>query len=199
MTPDLLTGLLIFALVGSLTPGPNTLMVMASGANFGYRRTLPHMMGIMLGFMAMVALMGLGLSRIFDMVPVLEQVLTVCAVLYMLWLAWKIAHAAPLDASAKASKPLTFLQAAAFQWVNPKAWAFAITAVTVYTQDTGVGPVLIVAGMLGLVSFPSTSLWTVIGLQVARVLTDPRRRAIFNWGMAGLLLLSLYPAIAAAY
>jgi len=195
MTYDLILALALFSLVTSITPGPNNLMVMASGANFGLRRTVPHLLGISLGCVFMISLVGAGLVQIFDMIPNSYSALRIASVLYLLWLAWKIAHAAPAQKGESGGRPMTFLQAAAFQWVNPKAWAMALTAITAYAPDRSFLAVGIVAAMFGIVSLPSVTSWTVLGQQMARVLTNPTRLAIFNWTMAGLLVLSLYPVI----
>ncbi len=114
MTPELLTALVGFAFVSSVTPGPNNVMLMASGANFGLRRSVPHMLGISIGHSFMVTMVGLGLGQVFVAVPGARTVLTVLSVVYLLWLAWKIAHAAPPDRREAAGSALTFLQAAAF-------------------------------------------------------------------------------------
>lgn len=197
MSIDILLGLMGFALVSSITPGPNNLMLMASGANFGFLRTVPHMLGIALGFTLMVFLVGLGLAQVFDAYPVLHTILKVVSVLYMAWLAWKIANSAPPTEGAAAGTPMTFLQAAAFQWVNPKAWAMALTAVTVYSLGTSVLAVAAVAGTFGLVNGPAVSTWTLIGQQMRRFLTNPARLRAFNWTMAILLMASLYPVLIA--
>jgi threonine/homoserine/homoserine lactone efflux protein len=128
MTLDILMALVAFCFVGVITPGPNNLMLMASGANFGFRRTVPHMFGIGLGMPVLVTLVGIGVMRVFEALPIVQTVLTVLSVAYLLFLAWKIANAAPPSAAAaeQTGKPLTFLQAAAFQWVNPKAWFMAL-------------------------------------------------------------------------
>ena len=129
MTHELLIALLGFAFVTSVTPGPNNMMLLASGVNFGFRRTVPHMLGISIGHSLMVFLVGLGLAGVFKAWPPALVMLKVASVAYMLWLAWKIAHAgAPGEGTARA-RPFSFLQAAAFQWVNPKAWAMALGAV----------------------------------------------------------------------
>jgi threonine/homoserine/homoserine lactone efflux protein len=195
MMLDTLPALALFALVTSVTPGPNNLMLMASGANFGFRRTVPHMLGVSLGFAMMTFLVGAGLTGLFQTYPVAVTALEVVSVAYMLWLAWKIAHAAaPKDRQAGGT-PMTFLQAAAFQWVNPKAWAMALTAVTVHAPDRSMGAVAAVALIFGAINLPSVSLWTLTGQQLRRVLTNPRRLTIFNWTMAGLLVLSLAPVL----
>lgn len=196
MNYDLLLGLILFAFVSSITPGPNNLMLMASGANFGFRRTIPHMLGVGIGFSVMIVLVGAGLIQVFDLYPVLHTALKIVSVLYLLWLAWKIANAAPPEGEAKSdATPFTFIQAALFQWVNPKAWTMALTAIAVYTADQSLGAVTLVALIFGLVNLPSVSSWTILGQQMARFLTSPARLRLFNWAMAGLLVLSLYPVV----
>jgi threonine/homoserine/homoserine lactone efflux protein len=198
MTTDLLIPLVTFCFVTSVTPGPNNLMLLASGANYGFRRTLPHMTGIALGFTAMVALVGAGLAGVFAAVPALYTALKVAAVAYMLWLAWKFANAAPppdrTDA-APAGRPMTFAQAAAFQWVNPKAWAMALGAVTAFAPDQSLAAILTVAAVFGAVNLPTVSLWALIGQEMRRFLTDPVRLRIFNWTMAALLVASMVPVL----
>ena len=194
MTTELLIALVGFAFVSSITPGPNNLMLMASGANFGFRRTLPHMLGISIGHSVMVTLVGLGLGQLFETYPVARLILQVGSTAYLLYLAWKIANAAtPREGEAK-GKPFTFLQAAGFQWVNPKAWYMAIYAITNYTPDGSVlAGSLIVAGVFACTNFPSIMVWTTIGTQVKRLLSRPALLRAFNWTMAGLLVLTLYP------
>lgn len=195
MSYETLAGLVGFAFVTSITPGPNNLMLMASGANFGFRRTLPHMLGIGIGFTLMVAVVGLGLAGVFQTSAMAQTVLKVLAVLYMLWLAWKIANAAPPEDRAAEGRPITFVQAALFQWVNPKAWAMALTAVTVYAASGTILAVLAVAAVFGAINLPCVSSWTVLGQQIRRFLTNPGRLRAFNIVMAVLLIASLYPVL----
>ncbi|WP_120634494.1 LysE family translocator [Ruegeria sp. EL01] len=195
MTYDILLALITFAFVSSITPGPNNLMLMASGANFGFRRTIPHMLGIGLGFTFMVLLVGAGLVQVFDRYPLSYTILKVASVAYLLYLAWKIAHAAPARGQDLSGTPMTFLQAAAFQWVNPKAWAMALTATTAYTPDQTLNAIVVVALVFGAINLPSVSTWTLLGQQMARILTNPRRLLVFNWTMAALLVASLYPVL----
>lgn len=195
MTHDLFLALAAFAFVSSITPGPNNLMLLASGANFGFRRTLPHMLGIGVGFGVMIVLVGLGLVRIFDAFPVAHLVLTVVGTAYLLWLAWKIANAQPPDSARVRAKPFSFVQAALFQWVNPKAWQMALTAITLYAPDRSTVAILWVALVFALINLPSVSTWTVLGQQMRRVLSNPARLRAFNWSMAALLVASLIPAI----
>ena len=195
MMLQILPALLTFAFVTSVTPGPNNMMLMSSGANFGFRRTVPHMLGIAIGFTAMVFLVGVGLTGVLLAEPRLAKALALVSVLYMLWLAWKIAHAAPPEASETKARPLTFLQAAAFQWVNPKAWAMALSACALYAPDQTARAVGFVAVVFGAVNLPSVSVWAAMGQGLRRVLTDRRRLVAFNWTMAGLLVLSMLPAL----
>lgn len=195
MTYELIAALAVFAFVSSITPGPNNLMLMASGANFGFVRTIPHMAGVALGFVFMVVLVGLGLSQIFETYPISHTILKVLSVAYLLFLAWKIANAAPIGGRDAAGSPMTFLQAAAFQWVNPKAWAMALTAVTVYAPSNSALGMVMVAVVFGTINLPSIGSWTLLGQQIARVLTNTKRLVAFNWTMAVLLVLSLYPVL----
>ncbi|WP_299876543.1 LysE family translocator [uncultured Sulfitobacter sp.] len=195
MTLDTFAALALFAFVSSATPGPNNLMLMASGANFGFRRTVPHMLGISVGFLVLMLGAGIGLVQIFDRFPVVYTLLLVASVAYLLWLAWKIANAVPAQAQAARGNPMTFLQAAAFQWVNPKAWTMALTAITVHVADGGTAMLALAALVFALVNLPSVSMWTVMGQQMARFLTNPVRLRLFNWSMAALLVVSLYPVL----
>jgi threonine/homoserine/homoserine lactone efflux protein len=195
MSRDLLLALLGFAFVTSVTPGPNNMMLLASGANFGFRRTLPHMLGISIGHAVMVFLVGLGLASVFKAWPPALTALKLVSVAYMLWLAWKIAHAAAPGEGKEAAQPMTFLQAAAFQWVNPKAWAMALTAVSAYVAVPSVAAYAAVAGVFALVNLPSITLWVVAGQVVRGWLTGPGRLRAFNWTMAVLLVLSLWPTL----
>ncbi|UWR26759.1 LysE family translocator [Sulfitobacter sp. S223] len=195
MTFETVTALAVFAFVSSATPGPNNLMLMASGANFGFWRTIPHMLGISIGFMVMLFCVGAGLVQIFDRFPLIYDVLKVASVVYMLWLAWKIANAAPVSKAETVGSPMTFLQAAGFQWVNPKAWAMALTAITVYVGDTSLLWLSAAAFLFAVVNLPSVTIWTIAGQQLQRILTNPRRLQAYNWTMAALLIASLYPLL----
>ncbi|MEM7075037.1 MAG: LysE family translocator [Pseudomonadota bacterium] len=195
MTYDLLAALFVFAFATVITPGPNNLMLMASGANFGFRRTVPHMLGIGLGMPAMVVVVGLGMMRVFELWPPSLTILKVLSVVYLLYLAWKIAHAAPPGQAEAGGKPLTFLQSAAFQWVNPKAWSMALTAITLYATGRDLPAILIVAGTYVLMSGVSTTSWTALGQQIGRVLTNPARLRAFNVTMALLLVATLVPVL----
>jgi threonine/homoserine/homoserine lactone efflux protein len=197
MTRDLLLAFIAFAFVTSITPGPNNMMLLASGVNFGVRRSLPHMFGISLGFMLLVAAVGLGLGQLFAQVPLLYSVLRYVGAAYLLYLAWKIAGAgAPDSSGASKAKPFSFIQAAAFQWVNPKAWIMAIGAITTYTpQEHFTTNVLLIAVLFALVNAPSVGIWTVAGSLLRRWMDKPLVLRVFNGGMALLLVASLYPIL----
>ncbi|PKF71387.1 lysine transporter LysE [Pseudomonas fluvialis] len=198
MTPELLLAFVLFAFVTSVTPGPNNMMLLASGVNFGLRRSVPHMLGVSLGFMLLVLAVGLGLGQLFQRWPLLHALLAWGGATYLLYLAWKIARSvAPSDSGAAPGKPFTFVQAAAFQWINPKAWIMAITAIGTYIpQEDFLGNLLLLAPLFALVNGPSVGLWTVAGSLLRKLLQDSRKRRLFNHGMAMLLVLSLYPILA---
>ncbi len=199
MSLDLLLGLLIFAFVSSITPGPNNIMLMTSGATWGFARSVPHLLGVALGFVAMATVMGLGLAELVAAAPRLQAVLKAVAAVYLVFLAWRIATAAaPVPGRRSRSRPLTFTEAAAFQWINPKAWAMALTALAAYVPpEGGLGATLTVAAVFGLVNLPSVAIWVGLGTQLRRWLERPSRRRAFNAAMAALLLLSLWPILAA--
>jgi threonine/homoserine/homoserine lactone efflux protein len=201
MTPDLLAALFVFASVSSITPGPNNLMLLASGINFGLRRSVPHMLGISSGFTVMIVLVGLGIMQIINAVPALGIIISTLSAFYLLYMAWKIAttNTAPIsnEDAATASKPFTFVQAALFQWVNPKAWTMALTAISVYApKSQGWIAVFVVAGIFGVINLPCTSLWAAMGAKLRNFLSDPARRRAFNIVTALLLVASLYPMLA---
>lgn len=197
MTLEIFTALVTFAFVTVITPGPNNLMLMASGANFGFRRSVPHMMGIAIGFPSMVLLVGVGVMQVFDLWTPSYTILKVLSVAYLLYLAWKIANAAPpKEAGAEVEgRPLSFFQSAAFQWVNPKAWSMALSAITLYATSRDLTAVLWVAGAYVAVSAVSTTGWTVLGQQMRRLLKNRRRLRVFNWTMAALLVATLIPVV----
>jgi threonine/homoserine/homoserine lactone efflux protein len=191
MNQETLVALFAFAFVSSITPGPNNLMLMASGANFGFRRTVPHMLGVAIGFVFMILMVGIGLVGLFDLWPPAYTVLKVLSVVYMLWLAWKIANAAAPQTEQQNQQPMSFMQAALFQWVNPKAWTMALTSVTVYAPGQNMVAVLWVALIFGVINLPSVSIWALLGQTMRRWLSSPARLRWFNWTMAALLVASL--------
>lgn len=196
MPADMMLALVIFGAVSSVTPGPNNMMLLASGVNFGLRRTMPHMLGVSLGFGAMVLLVGLGLGQIFARLPWLHVVIRIAGILYMLRLAWLLASSGSMGVAAARARPMTFLEAAAFQWVNPKAWAMAVSAIAAYTLPADfVVSVAVVALVFTVVNLPAILLWAAFGAGMARFLADPWSIRMFNLTMASLLVASLYPSV----
>jgi len=195
---ELLFPLAVFSFVTSITPGPNNMMLLASGVNFGFRRTIPHMLGIGIGFALMVLLLGLGLGQVFVRFPVIYTVLKYVGAVYLIWLAWKIANSGPIEGEGESkARPMTFLEAAAFQWINPKAWTMAVSAIATYLQpEQPLLSALIIAGFFGLVNLPSVSVWALFGMGMRRFLNDPKHVRLFNCAMALLLIASLWPVLA---
>jgi len=194
---DLVIPVTLFSAASLSSPGPNNVMVAASGVNFGFRRTIPHMLGIAIGFAVMNLAVGLGLGRVFETYPQIHVVLKYLSISYLVFLAWKIANSGPVKEGGRRAEPFTFLQAAAFQWVNPKAWAVAVGAVATFTTVGGnlLAEVVVMSLIFLLWTIPSASIWIFFGTVIGRFLHTPRRLKAFNWFMAGLLLLSLVPAI----
>jgi threonine/homoserine/homoserine lactone efflux protein len=190
---ETLIPLFMFAVSATMTPGPNNVMLLASGANFGMRATVPHMLGISFGFPFMVFAVGLGLGAVFEQLPVLHEILRWAGAAYLLWLAWRIAGAAGMGETEKRGRPFTFLQAAAFQWVNPKAWIMVISAFSVYsTPDAEPLPQAFLFGAIFCaISFPSCGLWTGLGSVIGRVLKSATALRLFNGAMAALLAASI--------
>ena len=187
-----------FAVVAGFTPGPNNLMLAASGANFGFRRTLPHLLGIVCGFPLVVLAVGLGLGAVFQRHPEVHGVMKFVGAAFLIYLAWRIATAGPGSPDTAPGRPLTFLEAALFQWVNIKGWVFAIGAITTYTTVGGRMSLelAVILTISLLVTIGSTTAWTGFGVGLSRFLQgSPVVRRVFNVGMALLLVLSIVPVV----
>lgn len=196
MPLDVFLALLVFSFVASVTPGPNNFMLLASGVNFGFRRTVPHMLGIFAGFLVLLIAIALGIGALLDRFPSLHLALKIAGGLYLLWLAWKIATARSMKTTKAGARPLRFLEAAAFQWVNPKAWVIALAAMAAYTDPQRYAlSALIVCLAFSIVNLPSVSLWAGFGTALRGFLDDPVRLKWFNISMGILLVLSLWPML----
>lgn len=195
MTLEQILALSLFAFVSSITPGPNNLMLLTSGVNFGVKRTVPHALGIAFGFFTLLMCTGLGLIELFDRFPITYTIMKVFCVLYMFWLAWKIIKSGQPETKDEAATPIAFIQAALFQWVNPKAWAMALTAFSVYAPSLAISVVLLVSITFTIVNLPSVCVWIVLGTNFRRFLSTERTLKLFNIIMALLLLASLYPIL----
>ncbi|MBJ9966901.1 LysE family translocator [Burkholderia seminalis] len=188
---------MLFALVTSITPGPNNTMLLASGVNFGFRRTMPHLFGISIGVAILMLCVGFGLGEAFKRLPLLYTILEAASVAYLLYLAWRIGTSGEVKAHGAKPRPMTFVEAAAFQWVNPKAWMMVLTAATTVrlSADYGMNAAWMSVVFI-LIGFPCICLWAAFGLGLRRFLSNPRALRIFNVTMAVLLILSLYPLVA---
>ena len=188
--------LMTFAFAASITPGPNNLMLMASGANFGWRGTLPHLMGVIGGFGIMTCILGAGLLQVLELAPQILVWLQVLCGLFVLYLAWKIATAAPLnDNQAGHARPFRFIEAAAFQWINPKGIAMALTIITTYAGDKTFADIAPIIAVFLAVNLPCAATWVLIGQRLRSWLQEPARLRVFNCTMAFLLIASMVPAL----
>lgn len=194
---EIFIAVLFFAFSTTITPGPNNVMIMSSAVNYGVKASMPHYLGICLGFPLMVLLVGLGFGVVFDRYPNLHQLIKVLGVLYLLWLAWQIASAEPKAIEKGERKPLTFFQAALFQWINGKAWVMASGAVAAFTSVNGNALVEVLAITLAflLVAFPCVGLWLVFGSLLRKVLTNTLMQRAFNITMALILVASIIPVL----
>ncbi len=196
MTATTYLALLVFSFVSSVTPGPNNIMLFASGVNFGLRRTIPHMLGISIGFGILLAAVGAGVGALLEQVPEAFLALKIVGGLYMIYLAWRIANAGAPKTGDATARPIRFLEAAAFQWVNPKAWVMAVVAMATYTSEGDYATnVAIVVLTFSVVNFPTVSVWAVFGMAMRKWLSNPRVLRAFNVTMALALVLSLWPML----
>jgi len=193
--PEKLLPFLLFSLVGSITPGPNNMISTASGAAFGFARTVPQMLGVSLGYPLMIVAFGFGLGEILRRAPWLHEALRYAGAAFLLYLAWRIAQAAGPD-RAEAKRPLTLIEAALFQWLNPKAWTLAIGTIAAFTTPglsfNGFLAEIALIGMLsGVIAFGSLAIWCLFGVVIASALADERKRRTFQLSLAAVLALSV--------
>ncbi|MCF6445216.1 LysE family translocator [Nereida sp. MMG025] len=186
--------LITYSIASTVTPGPNNVMLFASGANFGLRRTVPHILGVSFGHAVMILGLGAGLMQVFAIMPAAHLVLKSGATAYLLWLAYRVATAAPPSTAQTRGQPFSFVQAATFQWVNPKAWAMHLNALALFAPpETAWGGVVLVAVVLPLINTPCVTLWALLGATLKTWLRTPRLLQLFNVAMAALLVASLIP------
>lgn len=197
--PPNLAAFALFAVATSVTPGPNNIMVASSAASNGVRATVPQMLGISLGFGAMVVIVGLGVAGPLVDHPGLHAALRWAGGVWIVWIAWQIARtgAVALPDGQERVTPMGFLGAALFQWINPKAWVLAVATVTTYaTPGSGLtGQILAFAALFAILSVPCTLLWSLLGAGAGRVLRSPVQLRAFNAVMAALLVLSVLPSL----
>ena len=196
MDATTIVSLALFSTVAAFTPGPNNLMLAASGVNYGFRRTLPHISGITVGFLLLILAAGLGLARLFIALPELHTILRILSLGFLIYLGWKIAMAGPIE-DASSSKPLSFGTALAFQWVNPKAITVTISTITAYTGNsaTPYTDLAIIFVIYAITTIGSTVAWAIAGQMIGHVLKDRKTRRLFNFTMAGILVASLMPVV----
>ncbi|MEL6751730.1 MAG: LysE family translocator, partial [Pseudomonadota bacterium] len=181
MNTTVVAALCVFSFVSSITPGPNNVMLFASGVNFGFRRTIPHMFGISIGFGVMLAAVGAGIGALVTQVPGVLLAIKIVGGLYMLWLAWKIANSGPVAQAEGTASPMTFMQAALFQWVNPKAWMMATFAMATYTASGNYWVnVAIISSVFAAINLPAVGVWAGFGQALREVLKDPFWLRVFN-------------------
>jgi threonine/homoserine/homoserine lactone efflux protein len=192
---ELLGPLVLFAAAATLTPGPNVVLVTASAANFGFRRTIPQMLGSTLGFAAMIMAAGLGLAGVVHAEPRLHAVLKYAGGAYLLYLAWRIARADPASRSAARARPIGFFEAVLLTWLNPKAWVSTLSALAAFStvDGDGLSESALIAFVLASGCLISVAIWAAFGAAIGPFLARPRVRLAFNGSMAGLLVLSLVP------
>ncbi|WP_028214290.1 LysE family translocator [Paraburkholderia mimosarum] len=200
MLPELFSALpagMLFVVVTTITPGPNNTMLLASGVNFGFRRTVPHILGISAGVVLLMLSVGFGLGEVFRHVPVLYVVLESASIAYLLYLAWKIGTSGDLKVKGGEHRPMRFHEAIAFQWVNPKAWMMVLTAATTIRLSADFGTnTMVMALLFYVIGLPCICMWAAFGTGMRRLLSNPRRLRVFNVAMALSLLVSLYPMFA---
>ncbi|SKA58474.1 LysE family translocator [Enterovibrio nigricans] len=194
---DYIIAVTLFAISASATPGPNNLLLMSSGVSFGVRRSLPLMCGICFGFALMLFLVGIGFGQIFQQFPELHFIIKCVGTVYLLYLAYLISRSEELDSTGCDAKPLSFLKGALFQWVNAKVWVVATGAIAAFTTlgDSYYAQNLTIALTFFIISFPSVGIWLLFGSALNKVLTSSKRRALFNYTMSGLLVLSVLPVL----
>ncbi len=202
MNHEILIAASLFSFVSSITPGPNNMMMLASGVNFGFRRSVPHWLGICGGFTFMLCAVGLGLHTLLADHPALYDLMRYAGSAYLIWMAWRLATATATpasqddDAPKSEARPLGVWAAAAFQWVNPKAWVMAVTAMSAYLPARAQAiDVVVLALLFGVINLPCVACWAGGGAALRRLLQDPLRLRIFNISMALALLASLYPML----
>ena len=194
MAYSLFYAFLAFMVVMYFTPGPNNIMVLSSGLTYGFRRTMPHILGITFGFAFMVGAVGLGFGTVFLAFPILQTILKYAGAAYLIYLAAAIAMSGPPKPGEASRGPMTFWGAALFQWVNVKGWVMVIGTITAYAAIAAFPwNIAIQTGLSLLMGIISTSIWTLFGSALRPVLTSSTAVRIFNVVMAILLLASLYP------
>jgi threonine/homoserine/homoserine lactone efflux protein len=197
MSIDLFLAMMVFAFVASITPGPNNFLLLASGVNFGFRRTLPHMAGSCLGFLWLLLAVGFGLGTLLTLYPPFHLALKIAGGGWLLYLAWKIGMSRSLsDGSPVEAQPMTFFEATMFTWINPKAWVSGLASMAIYTDPAQpYVSVAMITGAFMLAGFPCVPIWVLFGVGLRTFLSDPVRLKWFNIIMGLALAATLWPML----
>jgi threonine/homoserine/homoserine lactone efflux protein len=190
---ELIPAIALFGFAAAITPGPNNIMLTASGSAFGFTRSIPHMLGIAIGFPLLVVAIGLGLGEILVRFPAVHTVLKYAGAAYLLYLAWRIAQAGSADGGAANARPLNFLEAVGFQWINPKAWVISLSAIPAFTTVGGNyhAEILVISLVMGIVALPTLVIWCLFGVGIRQLIRSPRSARVVNLALAGLVALSV--------
>ena len=189
-------GIFTFTFVAGITPGPNNIMLLASGLNHGIKKSLPHYLGICFGFPLMVAAIGFGLGVFFERYPQLHNIIKTLGICYLLYLAWKIAVSNTINENNTIKQPISFIQAALFQWLNPKAWVIAIGAISAFTIQSNITQsILFIIISYLITALITMGIWLGFGVTLQSLLNNDKRKQGFNICMASLLVLSIIPMI----
>ena len=183
MTVELIFALFIFAFVSSITPGPNNIMLMASGTNFGFRKTIPHILGINIGYSMLTFSLGIGLMEVFNLFPLIKIILKSLCSGYLVYLSYRIATSSTgTDKNEKQqSRPFSFTEAMLFQWVNPKGWTMALSAITIYSPTNALSGIILVTVAFSITNFPCQCLWTLLGQQFRKLMSSSFKLKMFNY------------------
>jgi threonine/homoserine/homoserine lactone efflux protein len=194
MQSELLLGLIAYTIATSITPGPNNLILLSSGANYGFRKTIPVLLGIVLGFSIMIIVVGLGVTQVFERFPAVKTIMVWASLAYTAYLAWRIGSSDTIGQAGK-ERLMSAAQAALFQWVNAKGWVMALTAITLFAPSNSFTSVMIVSLIFAMTGLPSVSIWSLAGVQLKKFLSTAQRLRYFNISMAILLMLSVLPIL----
>ena len=194
---EVLPALLLFTASASFTPGPNNIMILSSGLNFGVRRSLPHLCGVCVGLAVMLIAVGSGVGYLFSKYQYIHEAIKIIGVCYLSYLAWKIATSAPSQQADTLAEPLTFMQAALFQWVNPKALVMGTSAIATFTTVGSdlVPQIALIVLVFFIMAWPAVASWLMFGASLQRVLANPNHQRRFNIAMALILMASMYQVI----
>ncbi|KZN39767.1 LysE family translocator [Pseudoalteromonas luteoviolacea] len=195
MTIELLSAFALFAFVSSISPGPNNLILLSSGIAYGTKRSLSLLFGINIGFMAMILAIGLGIGELFATSPNLYTWLKWISTIYLLYLAYKVARSSTIQTQQPHKAPMTFTQAALFQWVNPKAWSMALSAIAVYAPSTSMESTVLIAAVFAAINLPCILSWLLAGDKLSELLNDEKSVQYLNYFLALLLVVSVLPTI----